>query len=159
MMNILYCLQGILEFDNYQEVERIRHSEWNVKGPTGRGVWLKIPPYSLWGRERRSLYIILSRSIRCYCYDLVYECENYHHAIRHAGTVFQSSEIDSETEGWTELKKILTVCVERDIDSWERHLSMLPEYWLNRSDGQQQIRTRIVATHAFVPFLISVGQW
>lgn len=138
----LAVLQGILESDNYQEVEKIRPAfRMKMLKKNRQGSMAENFTYSLEGGKKGSLYGIKSLYTLLLLYDP--ECENCHHAI---DMLVQSSVIrrlTTETEGMNRTPvKILTVCVERDIDSWERHLSMLPEYWLNGFDGQQQIRDK-----------------
>lgn len=135
-------LQGMLDSGKYQPMEKIR-PEYRMRMllKNRKGSRAENFSYTLKGGKKGNLYDIKSDFTLLLLYDP--ECENCRHAID--GMVNSSVIRDLTTVTDVVVRvpmKILTVCVEHDKDSWQRHLSMLPVHWLNGFDEQQRIRDK-----------------
>lgn len=124
--------------DDYR-VERMRYQlkmlNTNVKGSRAADFSFRLSAGGV-----KSLWNIQSNYTLLLLYDP--ECENCHKAIE---TLIASPELGNMMESSGKgipLLAILTVAVEGEKEDWEKHLSYMPENWLNGYDEKGSIRER-----------------
>lgn len=135
-------LEGMLNSGKYQLVEKIRPEfRMHMLLKNRKGNRAENFSFMLKGGKKASLYDLKSTFTLLLLYDP--ECENCRHAIDEMvhSSVIQDLTTITHTVREAPMK-VLTVCVEHDTDSWQQHLSMLPEHWLNGFDEKHQIRDK-----------------
>nr|WP_052662249.1 DUF5106 domain-containing protein [Bacteroides acidifaciens] len=135
-------LQGMVESGRYREVEKLR-PEYRMRmlRKNRKGSKAADFSYTLEGGERGTLNGIKSDFTLLLLYDP--ECENCRRAINEMVQSPVIRDLTTLTDVVVRVPaKVLTICVEHDMESWKAHLAALPDHWLNGFDSGHQIRDR-----------------
>ena len=135
-------LQGMVESGRYREVEKLRPEyRMRILRKNRKGDKAADFAYTLEGGEKGTLHGIKSDFTLLLLYDP--ECENCRHAISEMVQSPVIRDLTTLTDAVVRVPvKVLTVCVEHDMENWRAHLTMLPAHWLNGFDDGHQIRDK-----------------